>query len=89
MTLKPVAWLTTFYSVLVAVLAANEAPGPMYHLIPATAAAIAGGVALVVGIVLGVKTYNRVTPVARPRALTGERLVPQGGVKTVTEKPRY
>lgn len=73
MKFKPVAWLTTFYATLGAIVSANQ----LYPLIPEKIMAIIGFVGVVVSIVLGVKTFNRVTPVARPRDAQGGLLVPK------------
>lgn len=70
--LKPVAWLTAFYGLLGAVLAANQ----VFHLLPSTVAAWIGFVGTVLGIVLGVKAYSAVTPLANPKTSQGYPLAP-------------
>lgn len=75
MKFKPVAWLTAFYALLGALLAANQ----VFSILPSAWVGIIGFVAAVLGILLGKATYNRVTPLARPRNAAGEPLKPKWG----------
>jgi hypothetical protein len=76
--LKPVAWMTGILGFLSAVVALDEtleATGTA-DLIPATVEPYAQGAIVFLTILLGKMTYNRVTPLADPRAANGRQLVP-------------
>jgi hypothetical protein len=67
MKTKPVAVLTVVYTALMIALgtaAVTEA-------LPPLVVTIATGVALIIGVILGVRTYNSVTPLAAPKTASG------------------
>jgi hypothetical protein len=70
---KPVAWLTSVVTVLVAVEAVNETA----HLLPERWTPYLLGTIAVLTAALGALTHGAVTPLARPRDDAGNALVPK------------
>lgn len=64
---KPVAVLTTVYTILIIALGTTAITGAL----PPLVVTIATAVAAVLGVILGVRTYNSVTPLADPRDAAG------------------
>jgi hypothetical protein len=75
---KPVAWLTTVAAVLTGATTITATP-PLSGHVPDAVTAWLGAATVVVTVVLGVLTHNRVTPVAAPRDNLGRALVPARG----------
>jgi len=71
--IKPVAWMTTLLSVLVALEALDRAA----HLLPAGWSPYLLGAIAVLPAVLGALTHGAVTPLAQPRDDAGNPLVPK------------
>jgi hypothetical protein len=69
---KPVAWMAGVLAAIDAVLAANEA----FHLLPDDATKWLLFASAILTAILGRMVYNRVTPLADPRAANGRTLVP-------------
>lgn len=75
MKFQPVAVLTTVYTMLLAILGTAA----ITELLPPVLLVVLTGIASVLGVVLGVATYNRVTPIARPVDGRGRPLAPRNG----------
>jgi hypothetical protein len=71
--IKPVAWMTTLLSVLVALEALDRAA----HLLPAGWSPYLLGAIAALTAVLGALTHGAVTPLAQPRDDAGNPLVPK------------
>jgi uncharacterized membrane protein len=71
MKTKPVAVLTVVYTALMIALGTAA----ITNALPPIVVTIATGVALIIGVILGVRTYNSVTPLADPRDAAGRQLI--------------
>lgn len=69
---KPVVWMVGLLATIDAVLAANEA----FHLLPDDATKWLLFASAILTAILGRMVYNRVTPLADPKAANGLPLVP-------------